>query len=107
MHLPRVSDKLHKLFGANGAGKTTTINILLGFLPPTSGTALIEGIDVFKEPLKSKDYLSFVSENVMLYGTFTAYLDRNPARSFSTSSSGCETKANPSSCPPTTSSGPS
>jgi ABC-2 type transport system ATP-binding protein len=61
------------MFGANGAGKTTAINLILGFIPPTEGTALIEGIDVVKEPLKSKDFVSFVSENVMLYGNFTAY----------------------------------
>jgi len=60
------------LFGANGAGKTTTINLLLNFIPPTSGTALIEGIDVAKDPLKAKRHVSFVSENVMLYGNFTA-----------------------------------
>jgi len=61
------------MFGANGAGRTTAINLFLGFIPPTEGTALIEEIDVVKEPLKSKDYVSFVSENVMLYGNFTAY----------------------------------
>lgn len=61
------------LFGANGAGKTTTINLMLNFIPPTEGTVLIEGIDAVKEPLRSKDHISFVSENVMLYGTFTAY----------------------------------
>jgi ABC-2 type transport system ATP-binding protein len=61
------------MFGANGAGKTTTINLLLGFIPPTEGTALIEGIDIVKEPLRSKDYVSFVSENVVLYGNFTAF----------------------------------
>jgi len=61
------------LFGANGAGKTTTINLLLNFIPPTEGTALIEGIDVVREPLRSKDYVAYVSENVMLYGNFTAY----------------------------------
>jgi ABC-2 type transport system ATP-binding protein len=61
------------MFGANGAGKTTAINLFLGFIPPSEGTALIEEIDVVKEPLKSKDYVSFVSENVMLYGNFTAY----------------------------------
>ena len=60
------------MFGANGAGKTTTINLMLNFIPPTEGTALIEGVDVTKEPLKSKEYISFVSENVMLYGNFTA-----------------------------------
>ena len=61
------------LFGANGAGKTTAINLFLNFIEPSEGTALIEGVDVTKEPLKSKDYVSFVSENVMLYGNFTAY----------------------------------
>ena len=61
------------MFGANGAGKTTTINLFLNFIPATSGTALIEGIDVAKEPLRSKEFVSFVSENVTLYGNFTAY----------------------------------
>jgi ABC-2 type transport system ATP-binding protein len=60
------------MFGANGAGKTTTINLFLGFIPPTSGAALIEGIDVAKDPLKAKRHVAFVSENVMLYGNFTA-----------------------------------
>ncbi len=61
------------MFGANGAGKTTAINLFLGFIPPSEGTALIEGIDIVKEPLKSKEYVAFVSENVMLYSNFTAY----------------------------------
>ena len=39
------------LLGANGAGKTTTINLFLNFIDPTEGTALINGIDVTKEPL--------------------------------------------------------
>ena len=61
------------MFGANGAGKTTAINLFLGFIPPSEGTALIEGVDVVEEPLKSKEYVAFVSENVMLYGNFSAY----------------------------------
>ena len=61
------------MFGANGAGKTTTINLFLNFIPATEGQALIEGIDVAKEPLRSKEFVSFVSENVTLYGNFTAY----------------------------------
>ncbi len=67
------SGEIFCMFGANGAGKTTAINLFLGFIPPSEGTALIEEIDVVKEPLKSKDYVSFVSENVMLYDNFTAY----------------------------------
>ena len=60
------------LLGANGAGKTTTINLFLNFIEPTSGTAEINGIDVTKEPLKAKEHIAYVSENVMLYGNFTA-----------------------------------
>ena len=60
------------LLGANGAGKTTTINLFLNFINPTLGTAFINGIDVTKEPLEAKKHVSFLSENVMLYGNFTA-----------------------------------
>lgn len=67
------SGEIFCMFGANGAGKTTAINLFLGFIPPTEGTALIESIDVVQEPLRSKEYVSYVSENVMLYGNFTAF----------------------------------
>jgi ABC-2 type transport system ATP-binding protein len=60
------------LLGANGAGKTTTINLFLNFIDPTDGKALINGIDVTRDPLEAKKYVSYVSENVMLYGNFTA-----------------------------------
>jgi len=55
------------LLGANGAGKTTTINLLLNFIPPTSGTATINGIDVTQRPLETKKYLAYIPEQVMLY----------------------------------------
>jgi ABC-2 type transport system ATP-binding protein len=61
------------MFGANGAGKTTAINLILGFIPPSEGTAFVEGVDVVKEPLRSKEHISYVSENVMLYDNFTAF----------------------------------
>ena len=64
--------EVYCLLGANGAGKTTTINLFLNFIPPTTGTCYVNGIDVTKDPLKIKKYVSFVSENVMLYGNFTA-----------------------------------
>lgn len=60
------------LLGANGAGKTTSINLFLNFIEPTSGQALINGIDVVQNPLETKKHVAFVSENVMLYGNFTA-----------------------------------
>jgi ABC-2 type transport system ATP-binding protein len=60
------------LLGANGAGKTTTVNILLDFIQPTEGQASINGHDCNKFPLEAKQYVSYVSENVQLYGMFTA-----------------------------------
>lgn len=60
------------LLGANGAGKTTSINLFLNFIDPTNGTALINDVDVTKDPLGAKKYVSYLSENVMLYGNFTA-----------------------------------
>ncbi|MEW6455654.1 MAG: ABC transporter ATP-binding protein [Acidobacteriota bacterium] len=64
--------EIYCLLGANGAGKTTTINLFLNFIPPTSGTAFINGIDVTKDPLEAKRYVSYVPENVMLYGNLRA-----------------------------------
>ncbi len=63
---------IYCLLGANGAGKTTAINLFLNFIEPTEGTALINGIDVTREPLEAKRHIAYVSENVMLYGNFTA-----------------------------------
>jgi ABC-2 type transport system ATP-binding protein len=64
--------EIFSLLGANGAGKTTTINLFLNFIEPTDGKALINGIDATKDPLEAKKHVSYVSENVMLYGNFTA-----------------------------------
>jgi len=64
--------QIYCLLGANGAGKTTTINLFFNFIEPTSGTAMLNGIDCTKNPLDAKKYAAYVSENVMLYGNFTA-----------------------------------
>ena len=60
------------LLGANGAGKTSTIMLILGFTEPTDGTVTVNGIDVQKDPLAAKKHVAYVSENVTLYGNFTA-----------------------------------
>ena len=60
------------MLGANGAGKTTTINIMLDFIPPTEGRVTVNGVDANEKPIEVKQYLSYLSENVMLYGNFTA-----------------------------------
>ena len=64
--------QIFAMLGGNGAGKTTTINIFLNLIDPTSGEAKINGITTHKEPLKAKEHVAYVSENVMLYPDFTA-----------------------------------
>jgi ABC-2 type transport system ATP-binding protein len=64
--------EIFTMLGANGAGKTTTLMLILGFTEPTSGTAGLCGVDVVKNPLEAKKHVAYVSENVMLYGNFTA-----------------------------------
>lgn len=59
------------LLGANGAGKTTTINLFLGFLEPTSGEVLVDGISVQTDPTGSKRKLLYVPEQIALFGELT------------------------------------
>lgn len=53
--------------GPNGAGKSTTMNILTGYISSTSGTATINGIDIFEEPLKAKKNIGYLPEIPPLY----------------------------------------
>jgi ABC-2 type transport system ATP-binding protein len=48
------------LLGPNGAGKSTTINIMCGYLEPTSGDTIIDGISVTREPMHVKNLLGVV-----------------------------------------------
>jgi ABC-2 type transport system ATP-binding protein len=59
------------LLGANGAGKTTTLNLLLGFLTPTSGAAYVDGIEVAGNAARARAQLAFVPEQVSLYPLLT------------------------------------
>lgn len=53
--------------GPNGAGKSTTMKILTGFIPPSSGSAKICGIDVEENPLKTKELIGYLPEHNPLY----------------------------------------
>ncbi|RDY61670.1 ABC transporter ATP-binding protein [Flagellimonas nanhaiensis] len=64
--------EIYCLLGANGAGKTTTINLLLGFIQPTSGSAFINQLNVQENQKKSKRFLAYIPENLMLYPTLSA-----------------------------------
>jgi ABC-2 type transport system ATP-binding protein len=57
--------------GANGAGKTTAIRILCGLSRPTSGTALVAGIDAGRNPEEIKKRIGYMSQRFSLYEDLT------------------------------------
>jgi len=63
---------IYCLLGANGAGKTTAINLLLGFIAPSSGSAFINQLNVQENPLETKRFLAYIPENLMLYPSLSA-----------------------------------
>ncbi len=58
--------------GPNGAGKTTALRILTCFMPPTSGTARVAGLDCQQHSLEVRAQIGYLPENVPLYLDMTA-----------------------------------
>ena len=63
--------------GPNGAGKTTTMRVLTCYLPPSGGSASIDGLDVVEESMEVRKRIGYLPEIPPLYGDMTvaAYLN--------------------------------
>ena len=59
--------------GPNGAGKSTLINIMTSLLTPDSGTIKICGYDILKEPIKAKECIGYVPQDLALMEEMNAY----------------------------------
>ena len=57
--------------GPNGAGKSTTMNMITGFIEPTSGRIIVDGYDISKKPKKAKKQIGYMPEGVPLYSDLT------------------------------------
>ena len=55
------------LLGPNGAGKSTTMRVLSGFLPGTSGTVRVAGLDVFRDSTEVRRRIGYMPENNPLH----------------------------------------
>jgi len=60
--------EIYGLIGPNGAGKTTLLRILATTLEPTAGRALIEGRDVWRDPVATRAIIGFMPDFFQLYG---------------------------------------
>src|SRR5690348_2956517 len=58
--------EFYGFLGPNGAGKSTTIKMMVGLLRPTSGTVLVGGIDVWKDPLQARALMGVLPEYLNL-----------------------------------------
>ena len=56
------------LLGPNGAGKSTTFKMMCGLLRPTSGKALVDGLDLYGAPSAARARLGYMAQKFSLYG---------------------------------------
>jgi len=73
LNLQIAEGEIFGLLGPNGAGKTTTLLMLTTLKPPTSGTALINGFDIKKQPDKVRKSIGIVFQEPSTDEILTGY----------------------------------
>jgi ABC-2 type transport system ATP-binding protein len=79
------------LLGPNGAGKSTTFKMMCGLLKPSSGRAVVAGVDLRRSPSQARQKLGYMAQKFSLYGNLSVLqnleffagiygLDRSTAR---------------------------
>ena len=80
--------RIYGFLGPNGAGKSTTMNIMTGYLAPSAGDVLIDGVSIVDMPEKAKTHIGYLPEipplyldmTVREYLSFAAELRKVPRR---------------------------
>ena len=57
--------------GPNGAGKSTSMRMITGFIPPTSGTAVVGGYDIINASISAREKIGYLPENAPVYPEMT------------------------------------
>ena len=65
------NDEIVGFLGPNGAGKSTTMNMITGYIEPTSGKIIVNDYDISKDPKKVKRQIGYMPESTPLYNDLT------------------------------------
>ncbi|WP_235038164.1 ABC transporter ATP-binding protein [Microbacterium sp. 18062] len=71
LHLDVPTGSFYGLVGPNGAGKTTTLSMATGLLRPDAGTAVLHGVDVWRDPVAAKAMIGNLADGVRLFDRLT------------------------------------